>query len=119
MDSKKERVAAAGWCAYSGLVAVKPDSELDLKEIEGLLERIAKDIGKAKNRVKYTMNGFVIHVGCYVKPLAAKAKATAKQLGAVEVDMGDTGCKIPLATDYIAKVEVAGRQGQKKKTIRC
>jgi len=119
MGSKKERVAAAGWCTYSGLVSLTPDENLDLKEIEGLLERIVKDIGKSKNRVKYTMNGFVIAVGSYVKPLGKQAKATAKQLGAVQVDMGDTECKIPLATGYIAKVEAAGKQGRKKKTIRC
>ena len=119
MGSKKERAAAAGWCTYSGLVSLTPDENLDLKEIEGLLERIVKDIGKSKNRVKYTMNGFVIAVGSYVKPLGKQAKATAKQLGAVQVDMGDTECKIPLATGYIAKVEAAGKQGRKKKTIRC
>ncbi len=79
-----------------------------------------KDIGKSKNRVKYTMNGFVIVLSARtLKPLGKQAKATAKQLGAVQVDMGDTECKIPLATGYIAKVEAAGKQGRKKKTIRC
>ncbi len=28
MGSKKERVAAAGWCTYSGLVSLKPDAEI-------------------------------------------------------------------------------------------
>ena len=119
MQSKVERVATAGWATYSGLVATRPDAELDLKEIEQLLGSVLKEIGKAPNRVRYTMNGFVIAVGSYVKPLSALAKKTAQKLGAVEVDMGDTACKIPLATEYIAKVEAMGRVGQKKKTIRC
>jgi hypothetical protein len=33
--------------------------------------------------------------------------------------MGETACKIPLATEYIEKVEAAVRTGQKRKTIRC
>jgi hypothetical protein len=65
------------------------------------------------------MNGFVIAVGSYVTPLLKQAKAAAKEVGPVSIDMGDTSCKVPLATAYIAKVEAAGRQGQKRKTIRC
>jgi len=119
MDSNKERVAAAGWCTYSGLLATKNDAALDLAEIEKLLDRIAKEIHFAQNRVRYTMNGFVISVGSYVKPLFKKAKAVAAQIGDVSVDMGETSCQVPLATAYIAKIEKAGRLGKKRKTLRC
>lgn len=119
MNSPKESVARSGWNAYSGWMAVKPDSELDLKEIEGLLARVAKEIHKAPNRVRYCMNNFVIAVGTFVKPLLAKAKATAKSIGNVQVDMGDTACKIPAAVEYIAKVEKMGRVGVKRKTVKC
>jgi len=37
IKSKKQRVASSGWCTYAGLVAVKPDEELDVSEIGGLL----------------------------------------------------------------------------------
>ena len=37
-------------------------------------------------RVRYTMNGFVIAVGTYVKPLLKAAKGTARKLGKVEID---------------------------------
>jgi len=37
------------------------------------------------------MNGFVIAVGSYVKPLLQKAKAAAKQIGNVSVDVGGDG----------------------------
>ena len=47
------------------------------------------------------------------------AKALAKRLGAVSVEMNGTASKVPLALDYIQKVEKAGRAGKKRKTIRC
>lgn len=117
--SKEEQVASAGWCTLSGLAATKSDDALDLKEIETLLGTVVKDIGGAKNRVRLTMNGFVIAVGSYVKPMTAKAMAAARKLDVVEVDMGDTACKVRLATEAIEKVEAAGKLGMKKKTIRC
>lgn len=119
MRSKKDLVASAGWSSYSGLLSIKPDSELDLKEIEGLLGHIVKKIGSAQNRERYTMNSFVIAVGSYVKPLLKQAKTAARQIGAVTVEMGDTACKTPLATAYIEKAEAEGRVGSKRKTIRC
>jgi 3-methyladenine DNA glycosylase AlkD len=119
MKSKQERVACAGWCTYAGLVATQPDEALDLAEIEGLLGTVVEGISSAQNRVRYTMNGFVIAVGSYVKPLLKQAKAAARRIGAVSVDVGDTACKIPLATACIEKVEASGRVGQKRKTIRC
>jgi hypothetical protein len=100
-------------------VGVKPDDELDRAEIEKLLDRVREEIHTAPNRVRYTMNGFVIAVGCFVTPLAAKAKAVGKAIGKVEVDMGGTACQVPDAVAYIEKVAKAGRQGKKRKSARC
>jgi 3-methyladenine DNA glycosylase AlkD len=119
IKSKKERVATAGWCTYSGLLATKPDDSLDLAEIEKLLGVVVKEIKSAQNRVRYTMNGFVIAVGGYVKPLSKQAKAAARQIGTVSVDVGETACSVPVASAYIEKLEAAGRAGKKRKTIRC
>lgn len=119
IQSKNESIASTGWSTYAGLVTKKPDDVLDLEEIEGLLKQIEKSIDGAAGRVRYTMNGFVIAVGGYVKPLSKKAKATAKKLGKVEVDMGDTACKVPLATEYIEKMEKSDRAFKKRKTIKC
>jgi 3-methyladenine DNA glycosylase AlkD len=119
IKSKKEHVASSGWSTHAGLVATKVDEALDLAEIENLLGAVVKGIKTAQNRVRYTMNGFVIAVGTYVKPLLKQAKASAQQIGTVSVDMGDTACNIPLATAYIQKVEASGRVGQKRKTVRC
>ena len=119
VKSHSEQIASSGWCTYGGVVATQADESLDLKEIEGLLELVLKDMQGAKNRVRHTMNGFVIAVGAYVTPLLERAKATARQLGAVKVDRGDTACKAVSATESIQKIEAAGRIGRKKKTIRC
>jgi 3-methyladenine DNA glycosylase AlkD len=119
IDAKDETTAQAGWCTYSSVVSITPDDRLDLKEIEGLLNRVRKEIHAAPNRVKYTMNGFVIAVGSFVAPLTEKAKTVAKAIGPVTVDMGDNECKVPYAPDYIAKVEKKGRVGMKKKQARC
>lgn len=119
IKSKKEYIAAAGWSTYSGLVALQPDEALDLDEIQGLLDTVVKQIGAAPNRVRYTMNTFVISVGTYVKPLLKQAKAAARRIGVVKVNMGETACKVPLATDSLDRIEAKGRIGQKRKTIRC
>jgi len=119
IESDSEQIQNAGWCTYASLVAIKPDAELDLKEIEALMARVKKEIGSAPNRTRYAMNNFVISVGCFVQPLSAKAKTVAKALGEVEVDMGDTSCKVPVALDYIEKVERMGRVGKKRKRAAC
>ena len=55
----------------------------------------------------------------YVPKLKAKALKAAKKIGKVDVDMGNTSCKVPDATEYIRKVEKMGRIGKKRKTARC
>lgn len=119
IESKQEHIASSGWCTYSGIVATTADEALDLAEIKDLLNTVVKKIDGAQNRVRYTMNGFVIAVGTYVKPLLPLAKSTAKEIGEVYVDVGDTSCKVPLATAYIEKIEKAGRIGSKRKTMKC
>jgi len=119
IDSPKEKVASAGWNTLAGVIAMKPDSELDIATIKKLLQRIVKEIHSAPNRVRYTMNGFVIGVGSYIKELTKEAIETAKKIGDVYVDMGGTACKVPAASDYIKKLEAKGYIGKKKKTVKC
>jgi len=117
--SKKESVASCGWNTYSSMISIRPDDELDIKEIRSLLKQVVAEIDGAQNRVRYTMNGFVISVGVYVGPCLKAAKAAAKKLGKVSVHVGDTACKVPLAAEYIEKCESAGRLGKKRKTAKC
>jgi hypothetical protein len=119
IDSPEEHIAAAGWSTLSNLVSLKPDSELDISSLKKLLLRVTQTIHSAKNRVKNTMNGFVIAVGSYVPVLTDDAIATAKKIGEVTVDMNGTACKVPDAAEYIMKVKDRGSLGKKKKMVKC
>jgi hypothetical protein len=119
IDSRKPHVAAAGWNTLSGIVALRPDDELDFATLRRLLARVEAEIDAAPDRVRYVMNGFVIAVGGAVRPLTAEALALGKRLGKVEVDMGGTACKVPGIVDYIGRMKARGVLGKKRKTIKC
>jgi 3-methyladenine DNA glycosylase AlkD len=119
IDSKKESIASSGWQTLSSLVATKDDDDLDIPGLKHLLERVGKTIHEQPNRVRYTMNGFVIAVGGYVKALTSEALKVGRQIGKIEVDMGNTSCNVPPATDYIQKMIDMGKIGKKKKTAKC
>jgi 3-methyladenine DNA glycosylase AlkD len=119
IDSSKENVATTGWTTLSGLVSVKPDSELAIATLKQLLARVEKTIDKAPNQVRYAMNGFVIALGCYVKALTEAALKAGDKIGTVSVDMGNTACEVPFAPDYIKKVQKRGTIGNKRKAARC
>jgi 3-methyladenine DNA glycosylase AlkD len=119
IDSASEGVASAGWATYSGLVTTLPDASLDFDEIRGLMQRVVRAIHTAPNRVRKAMLNFVIAVGSYVLPLTEEAKEIGRQIGKVEIDVGETACEVRQVVSYIAKVEAAGKLGKKRKTIRC
>jgi len=119
IDSDDEGIASAGWSTLANYASVNDDQDLPIDQYEQLLDRVTQEIDGAQNRVRYTMNGFVIAIGTYIEGLTQKAIETAKQIGAVQVDVGGTSCKVPLATAYIEKVIDKGRVGKKRKTARC
>ena len=119
IESEEEFIASAGWATLSSLVSVKPDNELNLEIISSLLDRVENEIHSAQNRVRYSMNGFVISTGSSVKALTDKAIRIGENIGKVNVDMGGTACKVPLATQYIQKVIDRGSLGKKRKMARC
>ena len=119
IDSDDENTAAAGWQTLSCITALKADEELDLDRYDQLLDRAAKEVHNAKNRVSMTMNAFIIAIGSNVASLTDKAMKLAAKVGKVTVNMGDTACKVPLAETYIQKVIDKNRVGKKRKTCRC
>jgi hypothetical protein len=100
-------------------MSIKDDADLDLAELKGLLQRVQKTIHQQPNRVRHVMNGFIIAAGSYVQPLTALALQTAAKIGPVTVDMGNTACKLPDASEYIKKVQKRGSIGKKRKTAKC
>jgi len=119
IGSRNESIAAGGWATLSGLVSIKNDSELDLDGLKSLLERVQKTIHQQPNRVRQSMNGFVIAVGSYVAPLTEVALEIGSKIGPVSVDVGNTSCKVPYSPEYIDKVRKRGSIGKKRATVQC
>jgi 3-methyladenine DNA glycosylase AlkD len=119
IDSSKELIAVAGWSTLGSVVSTVPDEKLPLKELGALLDRCAKTLKSAPNLVRYSMNSFVICCGTYVQALGDKAVKTARRIGVVEVDMGDTDCKVPDAESYIIKSRRGAPVAPKRKSTRC
>jgi len=119
MKSNEEMIAVCGWNTYANYISITPDENLDMEEIRGLLQQIESTIHEEKNRVRYVMNGFVISTGAYVTALYNEAVTVAKKIGKVHVNVGQTACKVPIATDYIKKIELRNKIGVKRKTCIC
>lgn len=119
IESEKENIASSGWSTLSFIIASKKDEEIDLVKVEELLDFVSTNIHTSQNRIKYTMNGFIISVGTYIRPLHEKAKEIATQIGKVNVEMAGTSCKVPLAKDYIEKIKKSFKVGIKRKTSFC
>lgn len=119
IESTNEQTASAGWATLSNLAAIKQDSELDIQLYSLLLDRVEREIHQSTNRVRHTMNGFVIATGCSITSLKEKAISVADKMGKISVNMGDTACKVPQARDYIEKAVKTGKIGKKRKTCRC
>ncbi|MBP1156873.1 MULTISPECIES: DNA alkylation repair protein [unclassified Paenibacillus] len=119
MKSSDELIATCGWSTYANYISITPDERLDIEEIKQLLQQVESTIHDERNRVRYNMNAFVIVVGTYVAALHEDAMRIAEQIGKVHVDVGATACKVPLASEYLRKVEAAGKVGKKRKTCIC
>lgn len=119
IESESAAVASSGWSTLASLCTIQPDNTLDLEYLKQLLDRVAATITQAPNRVRYTMNGFVMACGINVTPIHDYAMETAEKIGQVYVDVGNTSCQVPLAGSYIQRAKEKGKIGSKKKMARC
>lgn len=111
-QSEGEWIAAVGWNLL-GFLALN-DQTLPDEYFEKYLAVIERDIHSSKNRVRHAMNNAVIQIGVRNDAIEGKAVATAKQIGKVEVDHGETNCETPDAAAYIKKTRE--RQAREKAT---
>lgn len=102
MTSKKEFVKQAGYTILSSLLR-KDATQFSAQECKGFLKTIEDEIHDSPNRARYTMNATVIAIGSWHPDCAKAAIETAKRIGEVDVDHGDTSCKTPDAASYIEK----------------
>lgn len=119
IDDAEPRVRSVGWATWGQAVSFLPDDRFDLDLLGRLLDRVEATLHDEPDRVRYTMNGFVIAVGCYVPALHARALEVADALGEVRVNMGATACKVPPARATVEKVVSAGRLGRKRSNLKC
>lgn len=119
IESKQENAAQTGWMTLGSLVAITDDSDLDIAELKGFLTRVERSIHRQPNLVRYAMNSFVIAVGTYVADVTEAAIRAAEKIGPVSVDMGNTACEVPNASQCIQKVQSRGAIGKKRKTAKC
>jgi 3-methyladenine DNA glycosylase AlkD len=112
IDADAEFVAAAGWATLAGLAAREDLADATFAK---LLPRLAARIHDLPNYTRLAANSCLIAIG--LRPgLTEQAMAVAVKVGAVDVDHGDTSCKTPLASEYIAKclARRAGKGAAKK-----
>lgn len=119
INAKEDFIVAAGWSTLSNLAALKSDEDLDLNMYKNLLHHVAENIHAADNRVRSTMNSFIISTGSYIASLTDEAMIVANKIGLVMIDHNGTACKVPDASDYIEKVRAKGKIGKKKKMVKC
>ena len=102
-DPEDESAGTVGW----SLVAAQAlDVERFLSD-EYFTERLSfieRNIATAANRVRHSMNGALIAIGCRNQELRRAAEETAGRIGKVQVDHGQTSCKTPDAIPYLARV---------------
>ena len=100
-DRKGEWVASAGW----GIVARTCEDEdlWSIAELRALLRQIEEEIHARPNRVRHEMNMAMISIALRNAALQRLAMSSARRVGPVEVDHGDTGCTTPDACEYIEK----------------
>jgi len=115
--SDNPRYQQVAWSTYSNALSYYPDDEFDLEDCHQKLDYVNEHIHVSENRTKYCMNGFVIACGSFVKELNIHAKIVADNIGKVEVMMGKTSCKVPLAYETIDKIEKKERLGKKRKNL--
>jgi 3-methyladenine DNA glycosylase AlkD len=101
IKSDRDGMAQTGWL----LIAVGAGTAelFDDEELLALLSSIEARIHAESNGVREAMNYALIAIGVRNETCRTAALATAKRIGKVEVDHGETVCKTPDAAAYIMK----------------
>ena len=55
IDAKKENVACCGWSTLSNCISFRPETEVNVTAVMGLLKRLEDTIRDRPNRLRFTM----------------------------------------------------------------
>lgn len=111
-DNRKKQV---GYTVYSIILGSYEDHEIDYDHVKAMIQEVKETIHQSENRVRYSMNNFVIAAGAAHSDITELSKQAAVAMGKIEVYMGNTSCKVPDAYSYIEKIEHKGYIGKKRK----
>jgi len=114
IDHKNPRYRQTAYSLYALILGSYPNEEINEEDVLQKLHHIEKVIHDEENRVKYSMNGFVISAGIYFPSLTEVSYNIGERIGKVKVYMGKTSCKVPFIPEYINKVKSMGRIGTKR-----
>lgn len=97
MTSKDRWCARAGWRLTAGRVVKSPEG-IDL---EGLLDRLEAEMGKAAPEIQWTMNTCLAEIGINHPKLRKRALAIGEKFGLYRTYPVSKGCTSPFAPDWI------------------
>jgi len=117
--SPDELCASAGWSCFEWLLGWKPDRAFDQGQLKEMLAMVEGTVHAQPERVRHSMNRFVVAVGVSFLPLHEEATKTAKAIGSVMVSAPKGQCALPTACDSIQKMKEKGRLGFKRRAVRC
>ncbi len=119
IEDEDAALQVVAWAGLSAHVITKFSDGMKVAPMEALLKKIEREIHLSENRVRYTMNGFVIAAAAGFPELTASCKELGDRIGKVEVSLGKTACKVPSIRPYIENMENRGRIGKKKAKAKC
>jgi 3-methyladenine DNA glycosylase AlkD len=100
LSKEKDRWAArAGWHFTASRVNKKAHADLDLP---ALIDRIEKEMPKAKPEVQWTMNNTLAAIGIHHPQLRARAVAIGEKIGLYRDWPVSKGCIIPYVPVWVA-----------------
>lgn len=114
LHSDNHRFRQAAYSLFSMILSTRDNSDIDFDLVKRTLFYVKEHIHQEENRVRYSMNNFVISSGISHSDLIEFTKAIAKEIGLVRVQMGKTACKVPAALPYIEKVARLEKIGKKR-----
>lgn len=115
LHHRNPRYRQAAYSLYSMILSSKPNDSIDFEHVTKTLNHVKDHIHQEQNRVRYSMNNFVISCGISNSDITALSSGIAAFIGKVTVSMGKTACKVPDALQYIEKVDRMNLIGKKRK----
>ncbi|XOV67984.1 MAG: DNA alkylation repair protein [Fluviicola sp.] len=119
IHSDDPKLQVVGWAGYAAFLGIKKSEGHDIEAVKSLLSKAETEIQEVENRVRYTMNGFIIAAGGAFPELTEECKTIGDRIGQVKVDLGETACKVPVIRPYLENMENRNRIGKKKAKAKC